>query len=181
LWGDWICRGEAIRKFPMSKRIEQFPPLAIAIANKAWVVKELDALLKEWRRWGSVVQDLGDSPDFDPQTCTEALLDGRDNLRKHDILREKTLVFLRNHFTGAEFIFENWPSHPHEDNTSRLRRRVPNWIHRLEMLAASVGYARVPDGFWKERGKELVTTLSKTAPEKAIDVAASFLKNPFGG
>lgn len=165
----------------MPKQIEQFAPLAIVTANKSWVVKELDLLLEEWRRWDSVVQNLGDSSDFDPQTCTEALKDGRDNLRKHDILREKTLVFLRNHFSGAEFIFENWPPHPHEDNTSRLRRRVPNWIHRLQILEASVAYARVPDGFWKEKGKELVTVLSTTAPEKAIDVAASYLKNPLGG
>lgn len=35
----------------MARRIEQFPPLAFATANKAWVVKELDALLEEWRRW----------------------------------------------------------------------------------------------------------------------------------
>ena len=164
----------------MRRQIEQFAPLTITIPNTAWVVKTFDALLEEWRAWNSIVQLLGDSPDFDPQTCTVALKDGRDNLNKHEILREKTLVFLRNHFSGAEFIFENWPSHPHEDNTSRLRDRVPNWIHRLQILEASIGFARVTDGFWKEKGKELVSTLARTAPEKAVDVAASFLKNPLG-
>lgn len=107
----------------------------------------------EWTAWNELVQTIGDSPDYDPQTCSEAIKDGWDSLRKHKLLREKTLVFLRNHFTGAAFIFENWPTHPHEDVTSRLRRRVPNWIHRLQILEDSVAYARVSDGFWKEKGQ----------------------------
>lgn len=164
----------------MARKVEEFEPLAIVNPNKAWVVKELDKLLAEWRAWNEVTQSLDDSPDYDPETCTEAIKDGHANLDKHAILREKTLVFLRNHFTGAAFIFENWPPHPHESNTSRLRERVPNWIHRLEILEASVGYARVPDSFWKERGKELISAVTKTAPEKAAEVAASYLKNPLG-
>jgi hypothetical protein len=164
----------------MPRQIEQFEPLAITNPNKAWVVKEFDKLLTEWRAWNDVVRSLGESADYDPQTCTEAIKDGWENLRKHEILREKTLVFLRNHISGAAFIFQNWPSHPHESNTSRLRDRVPNWIHRLEILEASIAYARMPESFWKEKGKELVSVITKTAPEKAVEIAASYLKNPLG-
>lgn len=162
----------------MRKTVDSFPVLSISNPNKAWVSKELDKLLVEWTTWNDVCQNLGDSPDFNPQTCTEAIKDGYANLRKHEVLREKTLVFMRNHFNGAEFVLENWSTHPHEDNTSRLKEKVPTWIHRLEILKASMDYVLVPDGFWKTKGKELVDTLSKTSAEKAVDVAASFLKNP---
>lgn len=162
----------------MRKNVDSFPVLSISNPNKAWVSTELDKLLVEWTTWNDVCQTLGDSPDFNPQTCTEAIKDGYANLKKHEVLREKTLVFMRNHFNGAEFVLENWSTHPHEDNTSRLKKRVPAWIHRLEILKASMDYVLVPDGFWKTKGKELVDILSKTSVEKAADVAASFLKNP---
>jgi hypothetical protein len=161
-------------------RLTEFGPFTIVNPNKAWCVKEVDKLLYEWRSGNQVVQNLADSPDFNPSTCSEAIKDGRDNLKKHEILREKTLVFLRNNFTGYEFILEKWSTHPHEDVTSRLRRRVPEWVHRLEMLQAALEYARVPDGFWKEKGKELVSAIAKKAPEKAAEIAAAYLKNPMG-
>jgi len=161
-------------------QLTEFGPLAIVNTNKAWCVKEVDKLLDDWRSWDQFVQNLADSPDFNPSTSTEAIKDGWDNLKKHEILREKTLVFLRNNFTGHEFILEKWPNHPHENVTSRLRKRVPGWIHRLEMLQATLEYARVPDGFWKEKGKELVTAIAKKAPEKAAEIAAAYLKNPMG-
>ncbi|MGJ8676940.1 MAG: hypothetical protein ACSHX0_05450 [Akkermansiaceae bacterium] len=157
---------------------KEFPALAIINPNKAWVSAELDKLLNEWALWHAICQELEDSPDYDPQTCTEALKDGRYNLDRHEILREKTLVFLRNHFSGAEFVLAKWDSHPHEDITSRLRGRVPGWIHKLEILKASMDYVQVPDGFWKEKSKALVDVISKSAPEKAIEIAATYLRNP---
>jgi hypothetical protein len=163
---------------PKLRQVEEFEPLQISTPNKAWVVKEFDKLLDEWRAWNESAKSFIDSADYNQQTCSEAVKDGWENLKKHEILREKTLVFLRNNFMGSGFIFENWPTHPHESNTSRLRDRVPNWVHRLEILQASIGYARVPEGFWKEKGKELVTAITKLAPEKATEVAASYLKNP---
>jgi len=162
-----------------SREVEEFEPLQISVPNKAWVVKEFDKLLDEWRAWNKSVKSLGDSPDYNPQTCSESIRDGWDNIHKHEILREKTLVFLRNYFIGSGFIFQQWPSHPHENVTSRLRDKVPNWLHRLEILEASIGYARVPEGFWKEKGKELATAIAK-APEKAAEVAATYLRNPMG-
>ncbi len=157
-----------------------FSVLAITNPNKAWVCEEINNLIKEWSEWNEYCQNLEDSPDFDQQTCTEAIKDGFENIQKHEILREKTLVFMRNHFTGSEFVLENWTSHPHEDNCSRLKNKVPYWIHRLEILKASMDYVLVPDGYWKVRGKEFLDTLSKSTADNAIDIAASYLKNPLG-
>jgi hypothetical protein len=47
---------------------------------------------------------------------------------------------------------------------------VPGWIHRLETLSACIEYARVPDGYWKVKGKQLVDAVMK-APDKAVDIA----------
>ncbi len=164
----------------MGRRIKEFKPLEITNPNKDWVAKELDDLLSEWQRWKEETQNLKNSPDYIPNTCTEAIKDGFDNLKKHEILREKSLVFLRNNFIGYEFIVDNWPNHPHENNTCRLRERIPGWIHRFEILKASIDYARVPDGYWKERGKKLVEKITDVTPEKAAEIAASYMKDPFG-
>jgi hypothetical protein len=152
--------------------------LTLVNPNKGWVVNELDGLLREWCEWLAVAQNLPDSPDYNPNTCTEAIKDGFTNRRKHEVLREKTLVFIGNHFSGYAFLFENWPSHPHEDNTSRLTEIIPGWIHRLETLSACIEYARVTDGFWMSKGKQLVDEIIKTTPEKGAEIAASWLKNP---
>jgi len=152
--------------------------LSITNPNKGWVVKELDRLRQEWAEWLEAAQNMGDSPDYDPQTCTEAIKDGFTNRRNHDTLREKTLVFIGNNFSGYDFLFENWPNHPHEDNTSRLAIIIPGWIHRLDTLNSCIEYARVPDGFWTSKGKQLVDEIVKAAPDKAVDIAVSYLKNP---
>src|SRR4051794_7498948 len=111
-----------------------FPVFAMTNPNKAWVSRELDKLVDQWTAWNDHSQSLGESPDYDPHTCTEALKDGVENRRTHELLREKTLVFLRNHFSGSEFVLEKWPKHPHENSTSRLAQIIPIWIHRLEIL-----------------------------------------------
>jgi hypothetical protein len=162
----------------MPSNDKAFAPLEVINPNKAWVSGQLDSIIEEWVQWNAHCKDLPDSPDYHQNTCSEAIKDGWENIRKHEVLREKTLVFLRNHFSGAEFILETWPSHPHESVTCRLNKKVPQWLHRLKILKASMEYVRVPDNFWVEKGKELVGVLSKTAPEKAIDIAASYLKNP---
>jgi hypothetical protein len=153
--------------------------LALANPNKGWAVNELDKLRKEWSNWLEIAQKLPDSSDYDPRTCTDAIKDGFANRRKHEVLREKTLVFIGNNFSGYGFLFSNWPTHPHEDNTSRLARIIPSWIHRLETLSACIDYARVTDGFWLSKGKQLVDEVVKASPQKAAEIAASYLKNPF--
>lgn len=141
-------------------------------------MRELDKLRTEWHAWLDAASAWADSPDYNPQTCTEAIKDGFDNRRKHATLREKTLVFIGNNFVGYDFLFENWPSHPHEDNIARLKRVIPGWIHRLDTLSACIEYARVSDGFWKSKGKQLVEKIIEVGPEKGADIAASWLKNP---
>ena len=148
--------------------------------NKVWVSQELDKLIKEWEVWNEYCQKLGDSSDYKEGSSSEAIKDGFENIRKHEILREKTLVFMRNHFSGAEFVLENFKPHPHENNCSRLKNKVPYWIHRLELLKASMDYVLVPDGFWKAQGKDFLEALSKSTAENAIEVAASYLRNPLG-
>jgi hypothetical protein len=165
----------------MRHTTERREVFALINPNKGWVVKELDKLRREWADWLETSQGLGVSPDFNPLTCSEAIMDGRENRRKHEILREKTLVFIGNNFSGYGFLFEGWPPHPHEDNTGRLAKIVPGWIHRLETLAACIEYARVPDGFWTEQGKNLVSKIAEVGPDKAAEVAEKFLRNPSGG
>jgi hypothetical protein len=164
----------------MPKPVEKRAILVITTSNRAWVVNELDQLRKQWSEWLQVAMSLPDSPEYDRNTCAEVIKDGRDNIKKHAVLREKTLTFIANNFEGYEFLFFNWPSHPHEDNLSRLVKVIPGWIHRLEMLAESIEYARVPDTFWKSKGKQLVEKVVSVSPDKAAEIAASWLKNPFG-
>jgi hypothetical protein len=95
------------------------------------------------------------------------------------VLRDKTLVFIGNHFSGYGFLFENWPTFPHENNIGRLANVVPDWIRRLKTLSECIEYARVTDGFWKEKGKFLADAIIKV-PDKAAELAAAYLKNPMG-
>ena len=162
----------------MPRKFEARQIFSITNSNKGWVVQELDKLRDEWARWLEVAQNLGESSDYDPRTHTESIKDGFVNRRRHYVLREKTLVFIGNNFSGYEFLFMKWPPYPHEDCTSRLANIIPSWIHRLETLSSSIEYARVPEGFWKEKGKQLVDEVVKAAPEKAAEIAASYLKNP---
>jgi hypothetical protein len=155
----------------MPRPTEIRPIFAITNANKAWVVSALDKLRQEWVAWLKFTQGLGISSEFNPQTCTEAIMDGLENRQKHDVLREKTLVFIANNFSGYEFLFESWPTYPHESNTSRLRAIIPGWINRLDILNACIDYAHVPDGFWKEQAKKLVSKIAEVGPEKATEVA----------
>jgi hypothetical protein len=163
---------------------ELFPPFAILNPNKPWIMKEIDKLLQEWQEWLEFAQELAaqpDSPEYHPNTCAEVIKDGRENIRKHELMREKTLVFMRNNFSGYEFVLEKWPSHPHEDNLSRLQSKIPGWIHKLELLKASMNYVIVPESFWRERGKDLIKKITDLAPEKALDIVTSYLKNPTAG
>ena len=167
----------------MARKFEPRPVFAFSNPNKAVVVDQFDKLRAEWEAWHEHARKLPDgpdSPDFDPQKTAESLKDGRENLEKHERLREKTLVFMGNNFVGYGYLFENWPSHPHEDVTARLVSRVPGWLKRLDTLADSIEYARVPDAYWTEKGKQLVDKLVGEGPEKAAEIAASWLKNPFG-
>jgi len=156
-------------------------PVAMTNPNRAWVSSELDKLISEWTDWAEFAIELAaqpDSPDFDPKTCSEAIKDGMANIQKHKVLREKTLVFLRNHFSGTEFVLEGSYDHPFESVTCRLSSKAPMWLSRLEVLKASLDYVKMPDGYWQGQGKKFLETLSQASAEGAIDVATSWLKNP---
>ena len=79
---------------------------------------------------------------------------------------------------GHNFMLSNEYEEPFERNDLRLRVKVPHRIRELKILMASLEYALVPDGFWMERGKILVETITGKAPEKAVEIAASWLRNP---
>src|SRR5258708_6577758 len=107
----------------MPRNMEPREILVITNPNKGLVVDQFDALVAEWQAWLTVATKLvdgPDSPDFNYSTCTEAIKDGFNNRRKHELLREKTLVYIGNNFSGYGFLFANWPTPPHESNTSRL-------------------------------------------------------------
>jgi hypothetical protein len=161
------------------KRMEVREILTITNPNKGWVVNKLDELGREWEAWLETVRHLPDSPDYNPQTCTEAIKDGFANRELHGVLRDKTLVFIGNHFSGYAFLFANWSPFPHENSIGRLRDIVPDWIRRLKTLSECIEYARVTDGFWKEKGKQLTDAIIK-APDRAAEIAATYLKNPMG-
>ena len=71
------------------KKMEPREVLMLTNPNRGWVVNELDKLLGEWRNWLEIARLLPDSPDYDRQTCSEAIKDGFANRRKHEILRKK--------------------------------------------------------------------------------------------
>lgn len=88
--------------------MEPRPIFSLANSNKDWVVRELDKLRSEWAAWLKGALSLDDSPDFDPRTCAQCVKGGFENIRKHAVLREKTLVFICNQFVGYDFLFDDW-------------------------------------------------------------------------
>ncbi len=149
-------------------------PLALINSNKAWVFKEIDALISEWNDWQRAVHEIKDQP-YDHQTQSAVYADGEANLKKHRILLEKTLVFLDNNISGHGFIYGRDGTRIDRDDL-RLEIRVKHRIDDLDQLRASLQYAKVPDGYWKSKAKEMVDKMAGKAPEAALDIAASYLK-----
>lgn len=159
--------------------MKQVQNVEITNPNRAWVVSEFEKLYAEWVSWQAEAAQIVDQP-YDRNTRSEVFADGEDNMRKHDVLQAKTLTFLNNNIKGHGFIdgFDG----THIDRTDlRLRIRVKHRMHQLDMLRASLEYAKVPEAFWKQKGKELVEILLKKSGDAAVDVAASYLKNPMAG
>lgn len=144
--------------------------------NRAWVTAEFEKLYDEWVSWQAEVAKIVDHP-YDRNTQSEAYADGEDNLLKHDILQAKTLTFLNNNIRGHGFI-EGFDGGCIDCTNLRLSIRLKHRMHDLNMLRASLQYAKVPDAFWKQKGKELIEKLAKKSGDAAVDIAASYLKNP---
>jgi hypothetical protein len=156
--------------------MEQVDLLEITSTNTAWVVAELDALYAEWLEWQREVEKIVDQP-YDRQTQSDVFADGEAMMHRHEVLQAKTLTFLNNNVRGHGFI-RGFDGQRIDRTDLRLRIRVKHRMHQLDLLRASLQYAKVPESFWKQKGKELVDKIAKKTGDAAIDVAASYLKNP---
>jgi hypothetical protein len=144
--------------------------------RKDWVAEELGRLLNEWHEWRKKVDEIVDQP-YDKSTHSEVFADGEENMNKHAILQAKTFTFLENNISGHGFIHGR--DGRHIDRTDlRLKIRVKHRIQELEELHASLPYVLVPDSFWKERAKVLITRIADE-PYKGPEILADALKNPF--
>lgn len=159
--------------------MEQIEPLEITNPNRAWVVAELEQLYAEWLAWQREVENIVDQP-YDRRTQSEVFADGERMMRRHDVLQAKTLTFLNNNVRGHGFI-RGFDGQGIDRTDLRLRVRVKHRLHQLDILQASLQYAKVPESFWKQKAKELLDNVAKKTGDAAIDVAASYLKNPLGG
>lgn len=154
--------------------------LAFKNANRAWVMAELEKLCAEWEEWAAFVETIEDYP-YDEQTQSEVFADGVENMDKHDILRTRTLTFLDNNIQGHNFMNANEYDVPEESVTLRLMHRVPHRLKELKILVASLEYALVPDGFWTKQSKSLLEKIKDKAPEVALRIVESCLRNPMEG
>ena len=155
---------------------EQIQDLEFTNPNSAWVVKELENLLGEWKSWQIAVSEIIDQP-YDPRRQSEVFADGEANMESHEILQAKTMTFLNNNIKGHGFI-KGFDGHGCDRTDLRLKIRVKHRIQQLRMLLASIQYAKVPESYWKEKGKELVQSIVNKGPDAAIDIATRYLKNP---
>jgi class 3 adenylate cyclase len=114
--------------------------LALKNPDREWVVKELDALIGQWREWQKEVDTLGDDPHdpFDPKPGN-VRADGEGNIKKHRILQAKTLEFLERNITGHGFIRGRDGRHVDATNL-RLKSRVKHRLDELDELRACLQY-----------------------------------------
>jgi hypothetical protein len=173
-YGPQISGTRKCRKVSRMKQIEK---LEIVSPNYAWVMAEFDQLYAEWMAWESSVAQIVDQP-YDSSSQSEVYADGEENIHRHDILQVKTLTFLNNNIKGHGFI-DGFAGGNVDRTDLRLKVRVKHRLHQLEMLRASLKYAKVPEAFWKHKSKELLDKLAKKGSEAAIDVVAGYLRNPF--
>ncbi len=152
-------------------------PLAFKTARKDWVVAEFQKLLQEWLDWQKAVDAIVDQP-YDRERQTEVFADGRDNMDRHSVLLAKTQTFLDNNLSGHWFIV-NREGNGIDRKDLRLKVRVRHRLLELQEMEASLTYAMVPDGFWKEKAKTLLDGIAKE-PYKGAELLEKALRNPFG-
>ena len=164
-----------------TKRSNMDQPVHLKILNPRhdWVRSEFEKLLREWEEWQVTVSKIEDHPD-DKRTHTEVFADGEENMERHEILQAKTLTFLNINIEGHNFI-RGFDGEHIDRNDLRLNVRVKHRLRDLRILKECLQYADVADGFWAEKGKEILDTISTKAPAEAIKIIAGYLKNPFSG
>jgi hypothetical protein len=113
--------------------------LALTNPNKKWIVKELDALIEEWRAWEHEIRKIPVSSRnrMDPKP-DDILTDGEENIQKHHMLQENTLVFLDDNIKGHGFIYgrdgtkiDRTDLRRYQGQTSGQRSRSATRMHRI--------------------------------------------------
>ncbi len=150
--------------------------LQITNPRQNWVRNEFERLLAEWEAWARDVDQIQDQP-IPEGLASDTFKDGKENILKHQMLQEKTRVFLDNNVEGHNFIHGFDGNHVDRADL-RLKIRVEHRLYELHTLSAALTYALVAEGFWKEKGKEMIDRISNKGAAAAIDIAASYLENP---
>ncbi|WP_415888412.1 hypothetical protein ACMXYV_10295 [Neptuniibacter sp. SY11_33] len=150
--------------------------LRITNPRKDWVASEFGKLISEWEEWQSDIANIQDH-EYDRNTQSSVFLDGEENMEKHSILQMKTITFLDNNFSGHWFIHGR--EHKNCDRTDlRLSIRVKHRLRDLREMYASIEYAQLTDSYWKQKAKEMIDKLAEQTPDKALEIATSYLKSP---
>jgi hypothetical protein len=113
--------------------------LILISSSRKWVLSNLESLYKEWCDWADLVSQIEDHT-YDTDSQTEVWADGEENMQAHDCLQAKTLTFLDNNIKGHGFI-KGFDGKSCDRTDLRLKHRVKNRLHRLEVLMASLEYA----------------------------------------
>jgi len=150
--------------------------LTISNPRRDWVISELSKLISEWEEWQNIVSNIQDH-EYDKNTQLDVFADGEENMEKHSILQMKTITFLDNNINGHWFI--QGRKNQNCDRTDlRLKIRVKHRLQDLREIQASIEYACLTDSYWKQKAKEMVDKLADQTPEKALEIAVSYLRNP---
>jgi hypothetical protein len=152
-------------------------PLIFKTPRKSRVIKELDAIIEEWRAWKKEVDKLGADPidPFDPKPG-RIWLDGEENIKKHNILQLKTQAFLDKNLVGHGFIYGRDGMHIDRDDL-RLNIRVKHRLNDLDELRARIEYAEVPAGWIKKS----VAKIGRIVPDVISNVIAKLLQSGSSG
>lgn len=156
---------------------KQITNLEITNPRRAWVVSELEKLVREWEVWQQEVAQIQDHP-YDPNTHLEVFADGEENMQKHEILQAKTLTFLNNNIKGHGFI-TGFDGQKCDRTDLRLSYRVKHRLQQLRILRASLQYAWVPDALWVQKSKEIANKIVDAGAEAGAKIVLEYMKNPF--
>lgn len=150
--------------------------LTITNPRKGWVIEELKNLVDEWKEWQKEVSTIEDHP-YNKQTHSEVFADGEKNMERHSILQMKTITFLDNYTSGHWFI-KGRDSNGCDRTDLRLNLRVKHRLRDLREIQGSLQYALLTDSYWKQKAKEMIDKIADKSPEVALEIVASYLKNP---
>jgi hypothetical protein len=159
--------------------MQYFESLEILNPRKSWVKIELDSIIQEWALWYEETKIIPDH-NYDPNRQTIMWMDGEENIRTHQRLVQKTVTFLSNNFKNYEFMWRSRNGQLHEQHDCRLQVNAKHRLQELEVIRDSLHYAVVPDGYWKQKGIQVVDKLADKTPDVAAEILGQYLKNPFG-